>query len=39
MKAAGLSKDLPIEDPGSLLDFEVPHPEAQGKALLGQVRP
>lgn len=38
MKAVGLYKYLPIEDPESLLDVEVPKPEAQGRDLLVRVK-
>lgn len=38
MKAVGLYKYLPIEDPESLLDVEVPKPEARGRDLLVRVK-
>lgn len=37
MKAVGYKKPLPIEDPESLLDIDVPMPEAEGRDLLVQV--
>ncbi len=38
MKAIGLSKYLPIADDASLVDIELPRPEAQGHDLLVAVR-
>ena len=38
MKAVGLFKYLPIDDPESLLDVEIPKPEAKGRDLLVRVR-
>ncbi|MFL6237518.1 MAG: zinc-binding alcohol dehydrogenase family protein [Thermoanaerobaculia bacterium] len=38
MKAVGLYKYLPIDNPESLLDVEVPKPEAHGRDLLVRVR-
>ena len=38
MKAVGLYKYLPIEDPESLIDVEVPKPEARGRDLLVRVK-
>jgi len=38
MKAVGLYKYLPIDDPESLVDVEVPKPEARGRDLLVRVR-
>jgi zinc-binding alcohol dehydrogenase family protein len=38
MKAVGLYKYLPIADPESLLDVEVPQPEPHGRDLLVRVR-
>jgi NADPH2:quinone reductase len=38
MKAVGLYKYLPIEDPESLIDVEVPKPEPRGRDLLVRVR-
>ena len=38
MRAVGLYKYLPIEDPESLVDLEVPKPEARGRDLLVRVR-
>ena len=38
MKAVGLYKYLPIEDPESLVDVEVPKPEARGRDLLVRVK-
>jgi zinc-binding alcohol dehydrogenase family protein len=38
MKAVGLYKYLPIEDPESLIDVDVPKPEARGRDLLVRVR-
>ena len=38
MKAVGYKKPLPIEDPESLLDIEMPMPKAQGHDLLVQVQ-
>jgi zinc-binding alcohol dehydrogenase family protein len=38
MKAVGYKKSLPISDTESLLDIEVPTPEAGGRDLLVQVR-
>ncbi len=38
MKAIGLRKYLPISDPESLVDFELPKPEAKGHDLLVSVR-
>lgn len=37
MKAVGLYKYLPIDHPESLLDLDVPKPEAQGRDLLVRV--
>lgn len=37
MKAVGLTRYLPISDPDSLLDVEVPKPEPQGRDLLVRV--
>jgi hypothetical protein len=39
MKAVGYRTPLPIEDPQSLLDIEVPAPEAKGRDLLVEARP
>jgi NADPH2:quinone reductase len=38
MKAVGLYKYLPIDHPDSLIDVEVPKPEAQGRDLLVRVK-
>jgi NADPH:quinone reductase-like Zn-dependent oxidoreductase len=38
MKAVGLYKYLPIEDPESLIDVEVPKPEPRGRDLLVRVK-
>ncbi len=38
MKAVGLYKYLPIDNPESLLDVEVPEPEPRGRDLLVRVR-
>ena len=38
MRAVGLYKYLPIDDPESLVDVEVPKPEARGRDLLVRVR-
>ena len=38
MKAVGYKKPLPIEDPESLLDLEIPTPEAKGHDLLVEVK-
>ncbi|MEA2602163.1 MAG: NADPH:quinone reductase [Acidobacteriota bacterium] len=38
MRAVGLYRYLPIEDPESLLDVEVPTPEARGRDLLLRVK-
>jgi zinc-binding alcohol dehydrogenase family protein len=38
MKAVGLHKYLPIDDPESLIDVEIPKPEARGRDLLVRVR-
>ncbi|HEX6900203.1 MAG TPA: zinc-binding alcohol dehydrogenase family protein [Thermoanaerobaculia bacterium] len=38
MRAVGLYRYLTIEDPESLLDVEVPRPEAQGRDLLVRVK-
>lgn len=38
MKAVGYKKPLPIEDPESLLDLEIPTPEAEGHDLLVEVK-
>lgn len=38
MKAVGLYKYLPIADPESLIDLEVPKPEPRGRDLLVRVR-
>jgi NADPH:quinone reductase len=38
MKAVGYKKPLPISDPESLLDIELPMPEAAGRDLLVEVR-
>src|SRR5436309_228048 len=38
MKAVGLYKYLPIDNPESLLDVEVPKPEPHGRDLLVRVR-
>lgn len=37
MKAVGYTASLPIEDPQSLLDLELPDPEPTGRDLLVQV--
>jgi NADPH2:quinone reductase len=38
VKAVGYKKPLPIEDPESLLDINLPTPEAKGRDLLVEVR-
>jgi NADPH:quinone reductase len=38
MKAVGYKKPLPVEDPESLLDIDIPTPEAKGRDLLVEVR-
>jgi len=38
MRAVGLYKYLPIEDPESLIDVEVPKPEPRGRDLLVRVK-
>ena len=38
MKAVGYKKPLPIDDPESLLDVEVPIPQATGRDLLVEVK-
>lgn len=38
MRAVGLYKYLPIKDPESLIDLEVPKPEARGRDLLVRIR-
>lgn len=38
MRAVGLYRYLPIEDPESLLDVEIPTPEARGRDLLVRVK-
>jgi NADPH:quinone reductase len=38
MKAVGYQKPLPIEDPDSLLDVELPIPPAKGRDLLVEVK-
>ncbi|HEX4498444.1 MAG TPA: zinc-binding alcohol dehydrogenase family protein [Thermoanaerobaculia bacterium] len=38
MKAVGLHRYLPIDNPESLIDVEVPKPEAQGRDLLVRVK-
>lgn len=38
MKAVGLYKYLPVDDPESLVDVEVPKPEAKGRDLLVRVK-
>ncbi len=38
MKAVGLYKYLPIDQPESLLDLEIPKPKAKGKDLLVRVK-
>lgn len=38
MKAVGLYKYLPIDHPESLIDVEIPKPEARGKDLLVRVK-
>jgi NADPH2:quinone reductase len=38
MKAVGLHKYLPIDNPESLIDVEVPKPEPQGRDLLVRVK-
>jgi zinc-binding alcohol dehydrogenase family protein len=38
MRAVGLYKYLPIEDPASLIDVEVPKPEPRGRDLLVRVK-
>jgi alcohol dehydrogenase len=38
MKAVGFTRSLPASDPQSLVDFEAPRPEAQGRDLLVEVR-
>jgi NADPH:quinone reductase len=38
MKAIGYKNPLPIKDPASLLDIEIPTPEAKGRDLLVEVK-
>jgi NADPH:quinone reductase len=38
MKAVGYQKPLPISDPESLLEIEVPTPKAGGRDLLVEVK-
>ncbi|CEK10988.1 zinc-binding alcohol dehydrogenase family protein [Legionella hackeliae] len=38
MKAIGYNKSLPIEDPNSLMDIELPTPTATGRDLLVEVK-
>ena len=38
MRAVGLYRYLPIENPESLVDVEVPKPEARGRDLLVRVK-
>jgi NADPH2:quinone reductase len=38
VKAFGYTSPLPIEDPQSLLDIEMPVPEAEGRDLLVEVK-
>jgi NADPH:quinone reductase len=38
MKAVGYKKPLPIEDPESLLDIEVPAPQPKGRDLLVEIK-
>ena len=38
MKAIGYKTPLPIEDPQSLLDIEMPVPEVKGRDLLVEVK-
>jgi NADPH2:quinone reductase len=38
MRAVGLYKYLPIEDPESLIDLEIPQPEPHGRDLLVRVK-
>ncbi|HEY5792585.1 MAG TPA: zinc-binding alcohol dehydrogenase family protein, partial [Chthoniobacterales bacterium] len=38
MKAIGYQKSLPISDPESLLDLEMPEPLATGRDLLVRVK-
>ncbi|GAA3012080.1 zinc-binding alcohol dehydrogenase family protein [Tetragenococcus solitarius] len=38
MKAVGLYRYLPIDDPNSLLDLDVPTPQAKGRDLLVRVK-
>ena len=38
MKAVGYKSPLPIENPDSLLDIDVPIPEAKGRDLLVEVK-
>ena len=38
MKAIGIYKSLPVEDPESLVEVEIPSPEPSGRDLLVQVR-
>jgi NADPH2:quinone reductase len=38
MKAVGLYKYLPVDDPESLIDVEIPRPKARGRDLLVRVR-
>jgi len=38
MKAVGYQESLPIENPSSLLDIDIPEPAAQGRDLLVEVK-
>ena len=38
MKAVGFAKPLPVSDPSSLLDLELPDPIASGHDLLVEIR-
>lgn len=38
MKAVGLTRFLPIDDPQSLRDFDIPQPKAEGRDLLVRVK-
>jgi zinc-binding alcohol dehydrogenase family protein len=38
MKAIGIYKSLPVDDPDSLVEVEVPRPEASGRDLLVRVK-
>src|SRR3954470_3632187 len=38
MKAVGLYRYLPVDDPESLVDVEIPKPETRGRDLLVRVR-